>query len=142
MTIGDRGMKWRAAAVLLTAGVFLALAIVLYRVGPSLGGWWPGCMFHRLTGAHCPGCGMTRATYALLHLRIGTAFALNPLVVSLLPFITVGIGLEILAWVRGPQRPTPRLKLKRWMTITLVVVVLAYWILRNLPWWPFTLLAP
>ena len=36
----------------------------------------------------------------------------------------------------------PRLALNRYLCVSVLAVILIYWVLRNLPWYPFTLLAP
>ena len=99
-------------------------------------------MLHELTGLHCAGCGMTRAASCLLHGRWWEALRMNPLMVPLMPLVLAGIGMEVVAWVRGPGRRTPRLRLGMRGTIALAVVFILFMVLRNLPWWPFTWLAP
>ena len=84
---------------------------------------------------------MTRATYATLHGDLERAFRLNPLGMILLPIALLGISLEVAGWVRGKPLPFT-FKLKRNSGWALLYLILAYWVLRNLPWWPFTLLAP
>ena len=138
----DSGVLRRAAVVGALAALAVALAVLLYQRGPQLAAWWPGCTFDRLTGWHCPGCGMTRAAYALLHFRVAEAFGHNPLLMTVLPVVVAGFGLELLGWVRGPTRNTPRLRPAPRIVIGFVAVILVYWVLRNLPWWPFTWLAP
>ena len=135
-------MRGRLAIVGVLGAVLAVLAWALYRLGPDLGGMSPGCVWRRTTGLYCAGCGMTRAAYDLMHFEFAKAFRMNPLMVSLLPFIVVGISLEVLAWVRGPERPTPRLRPGWKVTVALVTVILVYGVVRNFPWWPFTLLAP
>lgn len=44
----------------------------------------PRCLLHATTGIPCPTCGMTRATWHLLHGEIGAAFLLNPLMAAAL----------------------------------------------------------
>lgn len=119
--------------------VFL-LALVLYRMGPSAP-WFPGCLFHRLTGWECPGCGMTRAAYSALHGRWSEAFRFNPVGMVLFPAALTGIGLELLGWVRGKPLP-PRFRVGGRWAWGFAGVLLVFWILRNIPGWPFTLLAP
>lgn len=126
-----------------TLGVFVAviLAILLYERGPSGNGLLPGCLFHRLTGFDCPGCGMTRATHAALHGRLGEAIRFNPLGVIVLPVVLVISAVQIPAWLR--DRPLPiRFKVSQRGVWWIVGVVMGYWVLRNIPFWPFTLLAP
>jgi hypothetical protein len=124
------------------AGVAVAgmLACALFMAGPHAS-WLPDCFFHRWTGLDCPGCGMTRAAHACLHGRWGEAFRFNPLGMVLLPAAALGIGLELAGWVRG--RPLPwRFRIGgRWAWV-LLLVILAFWGARNLPFWPFVLLAP
>ncbi len=101
----------------------------------------PPCVLYNSTGLHCVGCGMTRATHAALHGRFAEAFSHNPLGVVLVPAALLAIALEILAWVRG--RPGgPRVRIGRRGLWALVAVILVYWVLRNIPFYPFTILAP
>jgi hypothetical protein len=116
----------------------LGAAWLLAQHGPA---WFPGCLFHRFTGLHCPGCGMTRAAYAALHGQIGEAFRFNPVGMILLPLASFGVGLQVIGWARGKALPF-RLKVGRVGGWVIVGLVISFWVLRNLPWWPFTLLAP
>ena len=121
------------------AGISLGAVTVLNRVDPnSPGSLLPPCPFYALTGIWCPGCGSTRCLHALVHLDLPGAMAMNPLlVVSILPMLVLalhGAGLwpaKLGGLVRLFARPIP------WM-----VVIFVYWIARNLPWYPFNLLAP
>ena len=52
-----------------------------------------GCVFHKLTGLYCPGCGGTRAVHSLLAGDIPGSIYFHPLVVygvAALLFIIVG----------------------------------------------------
>ena len=129
----------RVIGVALGTLVLVAGAYVLRLYGPD--GWLPGCTFRKLTGLNCPGCGMTRAAVAALHGQLGSAFRFNPLGMLLLPLALAGVGLELLGWVRGKPLPW-RLHLGRYGGWVIAVSVIAFWILRNLPWWPFTLASP
>lgn len=133
-------MPRRALIVALGVLVLAILAVLLRQGGPHAD-WLPGCMFHRLTGLHCPGCGMTRASHAMLHGDLAAAFRFNPLGMILLPMALIGIGIELAAWVRGRRLAvTPRFGGRvGWCVLFLVI---GFWILRNIPVWPFTLLAP
>lgn len=116
--------------------------VVLYRATPGEGSLLPPCMFHKVTGLHCAGCGITRACHALMHLRVGEAFRMNPLLVAALPLVLAAVLIEGAAWVVGEGYRGPRVRLPRWGYGILIGTILAYWVLRNVPVWPLTLLAP
>ncbi|RRN80998.1 DUF2752 domain-containing protein [Pseudoxanthomonas sp. GW2] len=123
-----------SAAVAAGAGVWL-----LRTYDPNVAGNpFPPCMFRAFTGWFCIGCGLTRAMHALVHGDLVRAFSMNPL-----GLLALGLTPLMLAWSGGWQ---PRLlaPLMRWVLAPKLwlAVLPGYWILRNLPWFPFTLLAP
>lgn len=99
---------------------------------------FPPCMFKALTGFHCIGCGLTRALHALAHGDLAGAFAMNPLAILVLPLLPL-----MVLDTRGltPARLKPLMSVVTTPKLWLVLLP-AYWIARNLPWWPFTWLAP
>ena len=109
-----------AAIVVLSAGAW-----VLYTYPPAEHAFYPRCVFKTITGLECPGCGSTRAAHALLHGRIGEAFRLNPFI-----FVFGGvIAFALPSLVRGRQ---PEFMTTRWFAWTSAVVILGWWIARNL----------
>jgi len=128
MTPSSRAPVWRWVwwvGALLLVGV-LAL---LFRFNPAEHAFYPFCFFQRMTGLQCPGCGGLRATHQLLHGHIATAFQYNPLVVTAAPF-----ALLFVAWRcwRRPARPLSARAAVGWTWVVLVVL-LVFWIVRNLP---------
>lgn len=65
-------------------GSILLLAALLATAWLFSGIATPRCLLHAATGIPCPTCGMTRATWHLLHGEIGRAFLLNPLMTAAL----------------------------------------------------------
>lgn len=65
-------------------GSILLLAALLATAWLFSGIATPRCLLHAATGIPCPTCGMTRATWHLLHGEIGSAFLLNPLTTAAL----------------------------------------------------------
>ncbi len=114
--------------------VVLLLVFAAYMLRETGGaGWMPGCFFKKATGYDCPGCGMTRATYATLHGDLGTAFRFNPVGMVLLPLALVALSIEVAGWVRGKPLPF-RLNPGRWGATAVAVIMIAWWILRNVFW--------
>jgi len=121
--------------VLLSSAIFL-----LWRFDPREF-WVPLCTFHAMTGLQCPGCGATRATHELLHGRLLSALRDNAFWTGVLPLAAYQAISESLRLARGrglkhdlAQRPA--------LLIALAVVGLLFGVLRNLPWYPWTLLSP
>lgn len=102
----------------------------------------PPCPFFTLTGIYCPGCGAGRCVTALLHLNLYAAFRFNPLMVIALPFVAYYLLKLYLAFVFGRDvLPSPKIRGSAF-GITVLVVLIAYGVLRNIPFFPFNLLAP
>jgi len=55
------------------------------------------CAFHALTGAQCPGCGMTRAFCAISHGQFAGAWSLNPLSPYLYALTISGLAYPLFA---------------------------------------------
>ena len=112
-------------------------AVVLYFFNPTSYHFYPVCQFHHLTGLNCPGCGATRALYALLHGDLITALHDNGLFLVLLATAGLRGGWF---WVnRRRGRPNGPFLPPRYV-IPLVVIIIAFGVLRNLP--VFSFLSP
>jgi hypothetical protein len=133
-------LRARRRLLLLAALAVPAGLLLLYRVAPTEDSFYPRCLFHRLTGLHCPGCGTTRCLHALLHGQLRQAAGYNALALLALPFLLYAAARYALAALRGT--PPRRRPLTRWAYYLLFAAVLAFWVLRNLPFPPFDALAP
>lgn len=129
--------KYIFAAVPLSG---LAGGIALRIFDPATSGMFPPCPFHYLTGLYCPGCGSLRAIHQLLHGNLQAAWAMNPLTVVLLPFVAYGLATEALVQIRG-RRLTGWILPGLWIQI-LCGIIVVFGVVRNLPVYPFNLLAP
>ncbi len=133
--------QWSLLAGPVACGCVLAGAAVYIAMhDPTAGGTFlPACPLHELTGLWCPGCGLTRATNAILRGHVGAAFGYN----ILFPFFLGAIVLGWLAWLRSAMGRAP----SRWITRltplsggVVFAVLLVFGVLRNLT--PFAALAP
>jgi hypothetical protein len=102
--------------------------------------FFPVCPFYALTSFHCPGCGTLRGLHQLLHGNFLAALDLNPLMVLTLPIIAYLLVSYTLMVVRG--RGLPSFFVPPVMIKGIFWVVVGFWFLRNVPVYPFTLLAP
>jgi hypothetical protein len=132
---------WPGRVAALAAPVFALLGVViLCLLPPTKTSFYPRCMLHSLTGLNCPGCGATRCLYALLHGDLRQAAAYNVLfLVVLPPFLALAARVW---WAALRGRPSPSLPVPPWAIRILLVVLIAFGVLRNINVYPFTLLAP
>ena len=122
-------------AFVLLSGCIAAVP-ALYFADPARTSLFPPCPFRWLTGWLCPGCGSLRAMHQLLHGHFAMAFALNPLMVLLLPLLMFLLAQQLLVAVRPglTERVLPASVI--W---GLLFLTLAYTVARNLSAWPAAL---
>jgi hypothetical protein len=117
-------------AVGLTAGVIYFLLTQLGFVIP--------CIFHRITGFYCPGCGVTRMCINIIKLDFYSAFRSNPAVFVIVPFLAIIFAVRAYSYLKYGTA-----KHEKWMTvieITSLTILIIFGVLRNIP--AFSFLAP
>ena len=113
---------------------------ILYFVNPGTSTLYPMCPFLWVTGCYCPGCGSLRALHQITRGHLVSEFGLNPLLVLSMPFVAYYFASQVSLAFRGfPLRTFFVRPLLIW---SLLGVIILYWIVRNLPMHPFSLLAP
>ena len=129
-----------AWAGILGMTLVLALGAVLFLVDPAHCPFYPQCLFRRITGWNCPGCGTLRAMHQLLHGHVLAALRDNVLFVVSLPVVAIyavhlfsrrRAGLPVSFPVPGPRGI---LIFTGFLTIFTIV--------RNIPVAPFIYLSP
>jgi hypothetical protein len=124
------------AAIVLGATALGAGAMVFF-FNPNAHGFYPICLFHQLTGLNCPGCGGTRAAYALLHGNVALALKDNSLFLLLIPTVALrGVWLAGKKFLGRPIGQFIPAKSLWW----LLAVTVMFTVLRNLP--AFAFLSP
>jgi hypothetical protein len=101
----------------------------------------PRCVIYAITGKYCPGCGSGRSSYALLHGHWLTALHKNVMFVILLP-VVIYFLLKTYLDIVFAKEILPGFNLSYMIMNTAVGVLIIYTILRNIPYYPFYLLAP
>lgn len=122
----------------LLLGVAILISGLLYFFFDARQGGFPPCPFYFLTGWFCPGCGSQRALSALLHGSIFEALHYNVIMILFLPLLLYS---AIISFVNAGVQ-----KMRLWynplfVKIVLIMVV-CFWIFRNIPLYPFSVLAP
>lgn len=123
--------------LILLAVAGAGIASTLFYLNPATHHFYPVCEFHRLTGLNCPGCGATRAAYALLHGEWRTAVRDNALFVVGVVGLALRGGWFWVNWRRG--RSNGDFFPAKWLW-PLLALALVFTVLRNLP--AFAFLSP
>ncbi len=114
------------------------LSLLVGLVDPNRHHYFGECPLRALTGLWCPACGATRASYAMFHGHVVTAFHDNVLWLVLGPIAAYAW----LAWaLEAFGRPVlPRVRVGPRSAFAFLVVLAAFFALRNVPVAPFTAL--
>jgi hypothetical protein len=94
--------------------------------------FYPSCIFHRLTGLFCPGCGSRRAVLAVLDGNWRQAAGYNILLMA-------AVGERVVYFILAGFKL--RFYSSNYLRF-LLIIALGFGILRNLPVEPFCWLAP
>ncbi len=121
---------------------FAMVALMLFLFDPATYDFYPQCPFNAWTGLYCPGCGTLRAISRLLHGDLPGAFGYNPFSTVVIPL--TGLFLMV-SRLSGGFRSIPegvRYRMAAWGGQILFLMVLVFWVARNIPLAPFSMLAP
>jgi hypothetical protein len=126
------------AAAGIVAGIGGTAFVTFFN--PATAGFFPVCPLFQMTGIACPGCGLTRGFHALFHGDILTAIGFNALLpVFAFVFAYLFCAMIVIA-VRGRN---PKLEMFKPQYIWgFFIIAIVFAVVRNLPYYPFTLLYP
>jgi hypothetical protein len=126
------------------SGAYCALTVIgvasLALLDPAETTFIPMCPCRLLTGLYCPGCGSLRAIHAITQLRIDRALGYNPLLVLFVPLFIWFFAANLATACLGPDKI--KSSIPPAFAKSLLLIILAYFVIRNIPASPFTLLQP
>lgn len=90
---------------------------------------FPQCLFYRLTGWQCAGCGSQRMIHALLHGDIVAAWHYNAMILLASPIL---ISMLVANLFKHKIPRFHKFIYSPWVVWTLVGSIMVWWILRNI----------
>ena len=105
------------------------LLLFYYLADPLQSRWMPQCVFHKVTGWQCMGCGSQRMIYALLHGNFLAAIKANAFIFFSIPFLIFLFFLE-LNRLRYPQ--LYRRVHSSWVMAGIAAALFLWFIFRNI----------
>lgn len=117
----------------------LILLFILYLYMINEYNFYIPCMFKKITGFYCPGCGITRCLLTLLKLDFYRAFRYNILVFILLPFLIFYVLYNIYLYITNKEdKIIKKIPQKVWYILLIITII--FGVLRNTEM--FSFLAP
>ena len=119
---------------------FTGLAVLFFILDPAKHDLFPRCLFNSITGYYCPGCGSQRAVHSLLHLDFAGVVSYNflflPAALLIFYHYLHPVFNRFFGW------KLPNVFYFRNTPLIILGVIVLFWILRNIPGYPFSVLAP
>jgi len=116
------------------------LAVLFFLLNPSEHQLFPRCIFNTVTGYYCPGCGSQRAIHSLLHLNFAGVVGNNFLFIPAVAAVAYHYAHQPLNKKFGWK--LPNIFYKKATPWVIFGIILLFWFLRNLPFYPYSVLAP
>lgn len=128
--------------ILAAAGIFIFIggSFLVWFFNPTTAGFFPVCPLFKLTGFACPGCGLTRGFHALFHGDVLTALGFNAMIpLYVLIFAYLFAAMFFIAFLGRSIQFKIFKPIYIW---TFFIVSVVFFVVRNIPLYPFTLLYP
>ncbi|OJU12279.1 MAG: hypothetical protein BGN88_03905 [Clostridiales bacterium 43-6] len=126
--------------LLLSIDAMLLFVLTWFIFQPNTLFSLPKCVLNETTGLFCPSCGATRMAVHLLKLQVWDAIKNNLLIFFTFSYLCF---LYILWHVcLFKNKKFPQIYFNNKILFAYVTVVILFSVLRNIPYFPFTLLQP
>lgn len=103
--------------------------ILLKYNNPESTNIFPPCIFYKITGIKCAGCGLTRAVHSLLNLDFKKAFILNPLIYVYIIY-SIYAGIRYIFLKRKLEKVT--MDNYKYSLYVLLIITISFMIIRNI----------
>lgn len=111
----------------------LVILFIVYITHFIITGHFIPCLIHKVTGLYCPGCGITRMLISLFRFDFYQAFRYNPLLFIMLILTILYQIIKLITY----KLSTKIIKLNTYVYISLLVLTIAFGILRNIPYFSY-----
>ncbi|MBE7036448.1 MAG: DUF2752 domain-containing protein [Ruminococcaceae bacterium] len=105
---------------------------ILYYLWVVITNIYIPCVFKMITGLKCPGCGITHMIVSLCRFDFLAAFQSNSLLLVILPIIGIFYLVKKIHYIRYGTKILNG-KITHFFEYLLLVLVIIFWIVRNLP---------
>lgn len=122
-------MKQRAQKVFIVISAMLGIGSA-YAYFVMTAGWGIPCLFRKMTGLLCPGCGVTHMCICLMQGDIAGAAKHHCLLLFFLPPLLLVLGDYVIGYIRSGKY-----RLRKWETVMLygmAAALIVFGIFRNL----------
>jgi len=134
------GIKLNIYLKIIGVIVVLGVLSLYFFLDPTKIAIFPRCPFYSLTGIYCPGCGSQRAAHQFLHGHFIEGFKHN----FLIGLLALVLGYQLFVFVMNTfyNKQVYNLLHSSKVTFGILIIIILFWILRNINAFPFTILAP
>lgn len=109
----------------------IIMCLSIYTIVFTVTGKGIPCVFRKVTGMLCPGCGMSHALSSLIHGRISEAIGYNVLSVTICPLIVVFLFVRGIRFVKYGEEEFKALEVL-FLLICLIVCTVFFLVRNNL----------
>lgn len=132
--------KLKISLIIIGVLAFFGMLALYIFWNPSETNMFPKCPVYAASGIYCPGCGSQRAAHKILNGNIIEGVRHNYMIVLLAMVLVYQGFIYVVNDVLGKNMTNLLHKSK--VTFSILIIVILFWVLRNIDIFPFSELAP